>query len=86
MADPALDQLGILHSAEQSLKGAGLAGEVFQKVDPEPYLDNAEGAAAVGREAQADIVIAIGGGSAMDTAKAAAYSLPMTERPKITLG
>ncbi len=72
VADPALQDHGLLERALNSLKEFGLAGEVFQRVDPEPYLDNADEAANVGRGLNADIVIGMGGGSAMDTAKAAA--------------
>lgn len=72
VADPALDGAGIPEQACNSLAKVGLGGEVFRRVEPEPYLDNAEEAAALGREIEADIVVAIGGGSAMDTAKAAA--------------
>jgi alcohol dehydrogenase len=86
VADPALGELGILDSAEKSLSAAGLNGRVFQKVDPEPYLDNAEGAADLGREADADLVIGIGGGSAMDTAKAAAILLTNDGRAEDYIG
>ena len=72
VADPALEAHGLLERALASLTEAGLVGEVFQRVDPEPYLDNADEAANLGRGLQADIVIGMGGGSAMDTAKAAA--------------
>ena len=72
MADPALEAYGMLEPRLASLTEAGLVGEVFQRVDPEPYLDNADEAANMGRGLQADIVIGMGGGSAMDTAKAAA--------------
>jgi len=72
VADPALEAYGLLEHALASLTEAGLVGEVFQRVDPEPYLDNADEAANLGRGLQADIVIGMGGGSAMDTAKAAA--------------
>ncbi|HMK33976.1 MAG TPA: iron-containing alcohol dehydrogenase [Desulfomonilaceae bacterium] len=75
IADPAMAENGTLDSAVNSLKTAGLNGDVFQKVDPEPYLDNAEDGARIGREAKADLVIGMGGGSAMDTAKAAAILL-----------
>ena len=72
VADPSLECHGILESARKSLRDAGVEGEVSLKVEPEPYLDNADSAADIGRDVKADIVIGIGGGSAMDTAKAAA--------------
>lgn len=72
VADRALDGLGLLAPALKSLEQAGLGGETYTEVEPEPYLDNADGAAAIGREINADLVVGVGGGSAMDTAKAAA--------------
>jgi alcohol dehydrogenase len=72
VADPSFAQLGLLEPALAGLRRAGLAGQQFTGVEPEPYLDNADAAAALGREIGAEIVIGVGGGSAMDTAKAAA--------------
>ena len=72
VADGALEQNGMLASARSSLQECGLDGKEFLGVEPEPYLDNAEQAATLGREANAELVVGVGGGSAMDTAKAAA--------------
>jgi alcohol dehydrogenase class IV len=75
VGDSALASNGTLDRAAQSLRGAGLQGETYQGVEPEPYLDNADDAAALGRNLQADLVVGMGGGSVMDTAKAAAVLL-----------
>lgn len=75
VADPSLESHGVLESARKSLRDSGFNGEISLKVEPEPYLDNADSAADIGRDIQADIVIGIGGGSAMDTAKAASVLL-----------
>ncbi|MBQ9941601.1 MAG: iron-containing alcohol dehydrogenase, partial [Christensenellaceae bacterium] len=45
-------------------------------VVPNPLLETADAAAALARECRADCIIGIGGGSAMDTAKAAAAFAP----------
>jgi len=71
VADPALEALGMLEEARVSLNEAGLDGQTFRDVEPEPFLDGADEAASLGKRIDADIVIGIGGGSAMDTAKAA---------------
>jgi alcohol dehydrogenase class IV len=47
---------------------------VFGEVQPDPTLDNVEGALQALRDHEADGVVAIGGGSPMDTAKAAAVA------------
>lgn len=71
VGDAALANNGMLDGAVRSLKEAGLEGVTFQGVEPEPYLDNADDAAGLGRGAEADLVVGMGGGSVMDTAKAA---------------
>ncbi len=72
VADPALEAIGLTGLAIESLQKAGLKGETFNRLEPEPYLDGADAAAEVGRQLEADLVVGMGGGSAMDTAKAAA--------------
>ncbi len=72
VVDPALEAIGLTSLATESLQKAGLTGETFNKLEPEPYLDGADAAAEVGRTWEADLVVGMGGGSAMDTAKAAA--------------
>jgi alcohol dehydrogenase len=72
VADPAVAEHGLLDPARKSLEQAGLSGKEYTGVEPEPYLDNADSASDLGKEIDADLVIGIGGGSAMDTAKAAA--------------
>ena len=72
VVDPALGPAGLLEPVLDGLHKAGLKGTVFDRVEPEPYLDGADTAAELGRKADCDVVIGLGGGSAMDTAKAAA--------------
>jgi len=59
----------------ERLRDAGLAVEVFGDVQPDPTLDNVNGALEALRTHEADGVVAIGGGSPMDTAKAASVAL-----------
>lgn len=54
------------------LQNSGIASRVFAEVTPEPALELADTAARLAGEFQAELVIGIGGGSAMDIAKAAA--------------
>ncbi len=72
VADPELEQHGIIELARRALSEVGIHVELSLRVEPEPYLDNADDAAEVGRNLQADLVVGLGGGSSMDTAKAAA--------------
>lgn len=52
------------------LQGAEIAYEVFDDVKANPTIENVTQGVAAFRRAGADFIIAIGGGSAMDTAKA----------------
>jgi alcohol dehydrogenase class IV len=58
----------------ERLTAAGLPVEVFGDVQPDPTLANVHGALEAIRAHEADGVIAIGGGSPMDTAKAASVA------------
>ncbi len=71
VVDPAIKENGLAEPVIQSLNNEGVHGEIFAEVEAEPYLDGAEEAARIGSGNRADIVIGLGGGSAMDTAKAA---------------
>lgn len=51
---------------------AGFEYTVFEDVEPNPSTTTVEKAASAARESNCDLVVAVGGGSAMDTAKAAA--------------
>jgi len=72
VADPALAQNGTVGTLRESLESCGLKAEFYAGVEPEPYLDNADQAADLGKGIRAQVVVGLGGGSAMDTAKAAA--------------
>ena len=58
----------------ERLQSASAAVAIFGDVQPDPTLDNVEGALQALRDHEADGVVAIGGGSPMDTAKAAAVA------------
>ena len=58
----------------ERLQAAGVAVAVFGDVQPDPTLENVNNALAALRDHEADGVVAIGGGSPMDTAKAAAVA------------
>src|ERR1700694_3447059 len=70
MTDPMLHRLGLTETVEASLKNAGVRGEVFDGVATEPTLASVEAAVAMFRERQCDVIIGLGGGSSMDSAKA----------------
>ena len=66
---------GLLASAEKILTDAGTKPVVFDQVEPEPAVPTVQAAADLAKTQDCDLVVAIGGGSAMDTAKAVAVLL-----------
>ena len=68
----ALRRSGKLDAAVTSIQSAGSQAQVFDQVEPEPTVDTVEAGRLVCREAECDLVVGIGGGSALDVAKAIA--------------
>lgn len=75
---------GALFDMEAALSDAGYEYEVFDKVKSNPTIDCAYAGAAAARAFGAQVIVAIGGGSPMDAAKAIAL-LAAEDRPRETL-
>jgi hydroxyacid-oxoacid transhydrogenase len=69
--DPALIDLSVGQTVIESLRDAGVDHDVFSAVSVEPTDVSFREAAAVAVEGQYDAFLAVGGGSSIDTAKAA---------------
>ena len=70
--DKQLAATGMKEQVVELLKKSGMECQIFDKVDPEPKISLADEGAKLALKAKCDIVIGIGGGSAMDVAKAIA--------------
>ncbi len=70
--DKNLAATGIAGKISQALGQAGLDFTLFDRTEPEPPLELADAGAGVAAKEKCDAVIGIGGGSAMDVAKAVA--------------
>lgn len=71
VCDPGVKNAGIVEKVETSLKEAGVEYTIYDSVLANPRDTGCEECAELGRKFKAEIVIGVGGGSAMDTAKAA---------------
>lgn len=71
-ADGSMEKLGILQRVLDLLAENGTAAAVFDQVSPNPTKEGVEKAAASARGQGCDFFIGLGGGSSIDTAKAAA--------------
>lgn len=71
-SDPDLLKFGVTKKVTDLLDGAGLAYEIYSNIKPNPTIENVQTGVAAFEKSGADYLIAIGGGSSMDTAKAIA--------------
>ena len=69
-SDPDLIKFGVTAKVTKVLDDAGLAYEIYSNIKPNPTIENVQTGVEAFRKSGADYLIAIGGGSSMDTAKA----------------
>ena len=68
--DPDLVKFGVSAKVTGLLEKAGIAYTLYSNIQPNPTIENVQTGVKAFAEAGADVIIAIGGGSSMDTAKA----------------
>ncbi len=72
VVDQGFAQKGPLAKVTESLEKEGIKFAVFDRVEPEPRVETADECGSLAKKEKFDFIIGVGGGSAMDTAKAAA--------------
>ena len=75
VADPGLQQAGIIEQIASLLDKAKIPHTLYDKVTPEPGLELADQAVKLAKTNKADCVVGLGGGSALDIAKAVSILL-----------
>ena len=68
--DPDLIKFGISKKVTDLLDAEGIEYSVFSDIKPNPTIENVQNGVEAFKAASADCIVAIGGGSSMDTAKA----------------
>lgn len=69
-SDPDLVKFGVTKKVLDVLEGAGLSYELYSNIKPNPTIENVQTGVEAYKKSAADYIVAIGGGSSMDTAKA----------------
>lgn len=69
-SDPDLVKFGVTAKVTDILDQNGMAYEIYSDIKPNPTIENVKSGVAAYKASGADYMIAIGGGSSMDTAKA----------------
>jgi alcohol dehydrogenase class IV len=72
VTDSNLEKIGLLADVRASLEAAGVGYSVYDKVVMEPVVEYVDDGLKALREAKADVIVAVGGGSPIDTGKAVA--------------
>ncbi len=75
VSDPGIVKAGYAARAEDFLKEAGLSVEIFGHVRENPSTEDVDACVKVAREFKTDLIIGLGGGSSMDTAKGCNFIL-----------
>lgn len=68
--DPDLIKFGLSKKVTDILDSAGIAYDIYSEIKPNPTIGNVQTGVEAFKKSQADFIVAIGGGSSMDTAKA----------------
>jgi len=68
--DPDLIKFGVAKKVTDILDNAGIAYGIYSDIKANPTIENVQNGVAAFKEMDADCIVAIGGGSSMDTAKA----------------
>ena len=74
VTDPGVRAAGLAAPVVEALDDAGVTHETFDGVDADPSVGNAVACAKRARATDADCLVGVGGGSAMDVAKVAAVA------------
>ena len=69
VSDPDIDAVGYPARAAVSLEAAGLTSNVFTAVDQNPTTEHVDACLEFAKENDVDLIVGLGGGSAMDCAK-----------------
>ena len=69
-SDPDLVKFGVTQKVTKLLEEAKVDYSLYSNIKPNPTIENVQTGVIAFKEAKADCIIAIGGGSSMDTAKA----------------
>ncbi len=69
-----VEKLGILDTVKKQLKHEGISVHILSGVDPNPRLSTVYEGADVCKKEKIDVIVALGGGSVIDCAKAVAFA------------
>jgi len=83
VSDKALEEAGVTGKVEATLKADGIAYSLFDDVKPNPTIQNVLDGVEACKAANADLIVAVGGGSVIDTAKGISIVMTNPDRADV---
>jgi alcohol dehydrogenase class IV len=72
VTDSFIANTGLIQKLSQDFSGNGISASIFNQVQPDPTVQNVVDGLRALRQCEAEVIVAVGGGSAIDAAKAIA--------------
>ncbi len=83
VTDKPLVEAGVTAKVEKLLKNANIPYELYDEIKPNPTIENVTDGVAACKKSKADVIVAVGGGSSMDTAKGISIVMTNPDRADI---
>ena len=83
VSDKSLVEAGVTAKVEEVLKNAKVPYDVYDKIKPNPTIKNVKDGVKACKKSEADLIVAVGGGSSIDTAKGISIVMTNPDRADI---
>ena len=83
VSDQALVEAGVTAKVEQILKKAKIPYTLYDRIKPNPTIKNVKDGVTSCKKSKADVIVAVGGGSSIDTAKGISIVMTNPDRADI---
>ena len=83
VSDKSLVEAGVTGKIEEVLKKAKISYKIYSEIKPNPTIKNVLDGVEVCKKAKADVIVAVGGGSSIDTAKGISIIMTNPDRSDV---
>ena len=83
VSDKSLVEAGVAKKIEEILEKAGISYTLYSEIKPNPNIQNVTDGVKACKEAGADVIVAVGGGSSIDTAKGISIVMTNPDRADV---
>lgn len=83
VSDKALVEAGVTAKVEEELKKSEIPYELYDEIKPNPTIKNVTDGVQACKNSEADVIVAVGGGSSIDTAKGISIVMTNPDRADI---